>query len=154
MKEKIIDLGMHPYADTFITSDQLNLSEPIYPLECFLDLNNFHISLGVKTSPDDRYNLYDYSYTSSNSEFSRNYWKSYYSDIADLELINFNSKILEIGSNDGYLLSIFRDNGFRNVEGIDSSKKMVTVAEKNQIKTIHALFNLKNAKKSTTCSTC
>ena len=146
MKEKIIDLGMHPYADTFITSDQLHLSEPIFPLECFLDKKNSHISLGVKTNPDDRYNLYDYSYTSSNSEFSRNYWTSYYKDIVALELINFNSKILEIGSNDGYLLSIFRDSGFRNVEGIDSSKKMVEVAEKNKIKTRHELFNFKNAK--------
>ena len=124
MREKIIDLGMHPYADTFITSDQLHLSEPIFPLECFLDKNNFQISLGVKTNPAERYNLYDYSYTSSNSEFSRNYWKSYYSEIAASKLINFNSKILEIGSNDGYLLSIFKENGFSQckIEGKDSTE--------------------------------
>ena len=36
MKEKIIDLGMHPYADTFISKDQLNLSE-VFPLECYLN---------------------------------------------------------------------------------------------------------------------
>ena len=30
---KILDLGMHPYADTFITEDQLNFSEPVFPLQ-------------------------------------------------------------------------------------------------------------------------
>ena len=70
MRKKIIDLGMHPYADTFINEDQLSLSEPVYPLECYLNKSNYMVSLGIKTNDDDRYNLYDYSYTSSNSEFS------------------------------------------------------------------------------------
>ena len=32
---KLIDLGMHPYADSFISKDQLNYSEPVYPLQCY-----------------------------------------------------------------------------------------------------------------------
>ena len=135
MKEKIIELGMHPYADTFVSKEQLQLTEPIYPLECLLDKENFMISLGIKTNPEDRYNLYDYSYTSSNSLYAKNYWKSFYADIIKAKLIKPNSEILEIGSNDGFLLSIFKQNGFTNVYGFDSSKKMVEVAEKNQIKT-------------------
>ncbi len=142
MKEKIIELGMHPYADTFVSKEQLQLTEPIYPLECFLDKENFMISLGIKTNPEDRYNLYDYSYTSSNSLYAKNYWKSFYADIIKAKLIKPNSEILEIGSNDGFLLSIFKQNGFTNVYGFDSSKKMVEVAEKNQIKTFHGLFDL------------
>lgn len=148
MKEKIIELGMHPYADTFITKEQLHMSEPIYPLECILDKQNFMISLGVTTSPEERYNLYDYSYTSSNSLYSKNYWQSYCEDITKAKIIKSDSKILEIGSNDGYLLSIFQKNGFKNVCGFDSSKKMVEVAEKNKIETIHGLFNSKNSNKT------
>ena len=34
--KKIIDLGMHPYADTFISENQQILSEPVYPLQCNL----------------------------------------------------------------------------------------------------------------------
>lgn len=147
MKQKIIDLGMHPYADTFISKDQLHLSEPVFPLECYLNKKNFEIKLGVETNPDDRYNLYDYSYTSSNSSFSRKYWSSYCKDIINLRLINYESSILEIGSNDGYLLSLFKKEGFKNVTGYDSSKKMVDVAKKSNIKTIHGLFNSKNAAK-------
>ena len=147
MKEKIIDLGMHPYADTFISKDQLNLSEPVFPLQCYLNKKNFEIKLGVKTNPDDRYNLYDYSYTSSNSSFSRNYWSSYCKDIINSRLINYESSILEIGSNDGYLLSLLKKEGFKKVTGYDSSKKMVDLAKKSNIKTIHGLFNSKNAAK-------
>ena len=70
MRKKIIDLGMHPYADTFIKENQLSLSEPVYPLECYLNTSDYMVSLGIKTNDDDRYNLYEYSYTSSNSQFS------------------------------------------------------------------------------------
>jgi SAM-dependent methyltransferase len=146
MRHKIIDLGMQPYADTFIASDQLHLSEPIYPLECYLYEDTSEIRLGVKTNPDDRYNLYDYSYTSSNSSYSRNYWEKYAQDILKYNLISDKSKILEIGSNDGYLLSVFKNNGFKDVTGFDSSKKMVQVAKEKDIDTIHGLFNLENTR--------
>lgn len=146
MRHKIIDLGMHPYADTFIASDQLNLSEPVYPLECYLYEDTSEIRLGVNTNPNDRYNLYDYSYTSSNSSYSRNYWKKYFQDILKNNLITDKSKILEIGSNDGYLLSVFKKHGFKDVTGFDSSKKMVEIAKENDIDTIHGLFNQENAR--------
>ena len=103
MKEKIIELGMHPYADTFVSKEQLQLTEPIYPLECFLDKENFMISLGIKTNPEDRYNLYDYSYTSSNSLYAKNYWKSFYADIIKAKLIKPNSE--KIGRSSSTLLA-------------------------------------------------
>ena len=94
MRKKIIDLGMHPYADTFISKNQLKLSEPIYPLECYLDVNSSLVSLGIETSPDERYNLYDYSYTSSNSEYSKNYWNKYANDVHQTLNSKENSKTL------------------------------------------------------------
>ena len=59
---KIIDLGMHPFADTFISKDQYNLSEPVYPLQCFLNKETGEIKVGIDTKADQRYNLYNYSY--------------------------------------------------------------------------------------------
>ena len=63
--EKIIDLGFHPYADTFIKKNQVNLSEPIYPLQCYLCKLSGSIQLNHLTNANERYNLYDYSYTST-----------------------------------------------------------------------------------------
>ena len=140
MRKKIIDLGMHPYADTFISKNQLKLSEPIYPLECYLDVNSSLVSLGIETNPDERYNLYDYSYTSSNSEYSKNYWNKYANDVHQTLNSKENSKTLEIGSNDGYLLSRFKKLGHDTL-GIDSSELMNNVAIKNGIKSICGIFN-------------
>ena len=86
---------MHPYADTFISKSQLNLSEPIYPLQCYLDEDSSLISLGISTDPNERYNLYDYSYTSSNSEYSKNYWNEYANDVHQALNIKENSRTLK-----------------------------------------------------------
>ena len=64
--QKILDFGMHPYADTFISEDLLIKSEHVFPLEVYLNPENGQIQLGCITNDYDRYNLYEYSYTSSN----------------------------------------------------------------------------------------
>jgi len=64
---KIIDLGFHPYADTFLRKDQLSDSEPVFQLSCYLSRKTGVIRNGIRTDADSRYNLYDYSYPSSNS---------------------------------------------------------------------------------------
>jgi hypothetical protein len=68
---------MHPYADTFIPENLVDKSEPVFPLEVYLNPNNGNIQLGCVTNDFDRYNLYDYSYTSSNSNFSKTHWRKY-----------------------------------------------------------------------------
>lgn len=141
----IIDLGMQPYADTFIKKKQINESEPIYPLKCVLDSKTGMISNLVKTKDIDRYNLYDYSYTSSNSLYSRNYWKSYFKDISTNFSISKNTKVLEIGSNDGFLLSLFKKKTKR-VIGVDASQIMCKIAKKNRIKTLNLIMNEANGK--------
>lgn len=138
--KKIIDLGMHPYADTFINKDQLNKTEPVYPLQCFLDEKTGYIKVGCETSPDERYNLYDYSYTSSNSEFSKKYWESYAIEVCKKLKITKQLNIAEIGSNDGYLAKQFQSKG-HNVLGIDSSAYMSKIANKLGINTHCGIFD-------------
>ena len=65
----------------FIRKNQINKSEPIFPLKCLLNPKTGMISNLIKTNDSERYNLYDYSYTSSNSLYAKNYWKSYFKDI-------------------------------------------------------------------------
>ena len=134
--KKIIDLGMHPYADTFIKKEEFYISEPIYPLECYLDENTGLVSLGHKTSPTERYNLYEYSYTSSNSSYSKQYWSNYALEVK--EKFKKAKSILEIGSNDGYLLSHF--NNYQAI-GVDSSNYISNVANDQGIKTYCAIFD-------------
>ena len=106
--KKIIDLGMHPFADTFIGESQLHLSEPVYPLQCMLNKDSGEIRLSVNTKADERYNLYNYSYTSSNSKFARNHWINYAKEVSKKVNLSKGSKVIEVGSNDGFLTKQFK----------------------------------------------
>ena len=74
---QIIDLGQHAYADTFIDQSQVNMSEPVFPLQLYLNEQSGQIQLGYVSNADERYNLYGYSYTSSNSQTAKNHWNEY-----------------------------------------------------------------------------
>lgn len=138
---KIIDLGMHPFADTFVKKSQLNKVEPVFPLQCYMCKQSGHVQLGRTTLEKNRYNMYSYSYTSSNSKFSREHWKNFHSFVTKKFNIN-NNNILEIGSNDGYLLGLFKENN--NVLGIDASKQMSKIANQNfKIPTLNYVFSTK-----------
>ena len=142
---KIIDLGMHSFADTFIKKNQLRIDEPKFPLNCYMCKISGHIQLGIITDDKQRYNLYSYSYTSSNSNFSKNHWKNFYYNISKKFNIQ-NKKILEIGSNDGYLLNFFQKNN--SVLGLDASKEMCIYSKKKyNLNTINDVFSNKSIKK-------
>ena len=131
--EKILDFGQHAYADTFIREDQLHLSEPVFPLQVYLNANSGSIQLGYVSSAKDRYNLYSYSYTSSNSQTARNHWDEYAQTIRSRGHIGL---VVEIGSNDGYLVS-----QFDHAVGVDSSAEMCALSQAKGVETINTLFN-------------
>ena len=142
----IIDLGMHPFADTFIPKSEIHLSEKVFPLIVQLCKICGNIQLKCQTKPEERYQDYEYSYTSSNSNYSKNYWLKYSEEILKLFSYPSKLKILEIGSNDGYLLNLLKKKGHK-VLGIDASSKMNEIASKKGIKTKLGIFNQKLSKK-------
>jgi SAM-dependent methyltransferase len=137
----IIKLGMHPFADTFVGPNQYSMSEPVYPLECVLNSDTGEIKLKHETKDDDRYNLYSYSYTSSNSKISRQHWIDYSFEIDTM--LDKKSKILEIGSNDGFLTSQMIERG-HIARGVDPSKSMAKIALNRGVKTYNMLFGADN----------
>jgi SAM-dependent methyltransferase len=133
---KILDFGQHAYADTFIGPDQLNLSEPVFPLHVYLNSESGSIQLGYVSSAEDRYNLYSYSYTSSNSQTARDHWNEYATTVKSRGRAK--GLVVEIGSNDGYLIGQFTDN---TAVGVDSSTEMCKLAQARGVETVNALFN-------------
>jgi 2-polyprenyl-3-methyl-5-hydroxy-6-metoxy-1,4-benzoquinol methylase len=130
---------MHPFADTFISQPRLSESEPVYPLSVVLCHDCGHAQTACITDPNERYSLYDYSYTSSNSQFARTHWTKYVEDILNKIELAKDSFIIEIGSNDGFLTEQFLNHAYR-VLGVDASKYMADLAEKRGVKTIVGLF--------------
>lgn len=136
----IMDLGMHPFADTFIPISKIHLSEKIYPLVVQLCDKCGNVQLGCETDAESRYQENDYSYTSSNSNYSINYWLQYANEILKFFPKNIKLKILEIGSNDGLLLSILKKKN-HNVLGVDASPVMNKLAKKKNIETRLGIFD-------------
>ncbi len=142
--QEIINLGNHSFADRFIPKSKIRFQDPKYPL--ILDLCNrcSFIQSRYITKPEDRYTSLEYSYTSSNSNYSKNHWISFAQYLASKTKIK-NKKIIEIGSNDGFLSYQLKKMGAK-VLGVDASKFMVELSKK-KINSIHKIFTFKESKK-------
>ena len=145
--KKILNLGTQPFADSFITKSDLKKKEPLKKLELDICLNCGNVQTRYSTNTFQRYNLYNYSYTSSNSNFSRTHWANYAKSLIKDLHISKNSKVFEIGSNDGFLLKNFKDYSRCYVVGADASNYMSKLSIKNKIKTYQMIFNYNASKK-------
>lgn len=144
--DRIIELGMHPFADTFISEARLSESEPVYPLSCDLCADCGQIQTSCVTDPAQRYSLYDYSYTSSNSSFSRNHWTAYAEHVAGKLHLAKGSFVIEVGSNDGFLAERFQEQGHK-VLGVDPSEYMASLAKEREVETLVGFFGRETARK-------
>lgn len=143
LKYTFIDLGMSPFANSYLKIENLNQEEQIYPLHTFVCDQCFLVQLGEFKNLIDIFA--DYAYFSS---YSRT-WVSHAEEYANT-LVNrfkFNQKTLvsEIASNDGYLLQFFKKKKF-SVLGIEPASNVAKVAEEKGIPTINKFFGAKLAK--------
>ena len=136
---KIINLGMHPYADTFVPEQFFAKSEPVHPLQCGLDEETGHVMLMYLTDPVERYNLYPYSYTSSNSKIAKNHWVDFASSTHQKLGLKEEDFVVEIGSNDGFLTAEYMKLGCEAL-GIDPSHSMAVEAAKLGVTTKCTVF--------------
>ncbi|MDA9636814.1 class I SAM-dependent methyltransferase [SAR86 cluster bacterium] len=139
--KKIIDLGEHPPADTFIPEKFKGIDLPSYPLQLSMCLECNHVFTSFYVSPEERYQRYEYSYDSSNSVVSEGHFKSFSDSVLEYLPFKEDSLIIDIGSNVGTLLSKFFERGFANILGIEPSKNISDIALKKGIKTINKFFN-------------
>lgn len=133
--KRIIELGFHPLADTFLRKKQLLLPLNTYPLNCLLCKNCGHVQNEYLTPGDERYIESNYSYTSFNSGAAKKHWLEFFDSVSKYTKVKSNDHVIEFGSNDGYLLTHFRKKGIK-VTGIDPSPIMVREARKIGIDSI------------------
>jgi ubiquinone/menaquinone biosynthesis C-methylase UbiE len=143
---RILDLGLHPCADTFVKNQNIALKLKKYPLQVgFCSCN--HLTAINKISPDERYTKFDYSYTSDNSPVSRNHFYQISKIINKKFNLKNKDSIIEIGSNDGTFLKYIKELSNINVLGVDPSKFMCDLANKKGVRTYNDFFNFENSKK-------
>jgi SAM-dependent methyltransferase len=144
---KVVDLGFHPLADTFLPEVLLNESEVWYPLQLGQCQSCGHVFTLFTVSAEDRYQKNEYSYDSSNSHVSIEHFKEFSEAVMVEASLTKDSLIVDIGSNVGTLLSHFQKCGYGNVLGVEPSNNICRIAIKSGINTLNEFFTNKSADK-------
>lgn len=137
-----VDLGVSPLANSYLKTEQLQQMEPFYPLHVYVCEGCYLVQLPVFESPEEIFS--DYAYFSSYSESWLKHAKTY----TDLMIERFgfgsHSQVIEIASNDGYLLQYFKERGVL-VLGIEPAKNVAKAAQDKGIPTISKFFGTQTA---------
>lgn len=139
--EKVVDLGYHPLADTFLSEELLYGPEVSYPLQLGSCRSCGHVFTLYSVSAVDRYQKQDYSYDSSNSKVSIAHFKEFAEAVLAEKALEPGALIVDIGSNVGTLLSHFKDIGHANVLGVEPSGNISKLAIAAGIPTINDFFS-------------
>jgi SAM-dependent methyltransferase len=143
--EMVLDLGMMPLADRFLTQKQLSEKEPTYPLEVAFCPNCSLVQI-LETVPPEVLFCDDYPYYSSVSDALARHTKENVEDLMKTRKLDSNSLVVELASNDGYLLRFYAQEKIP-VLGIDPADGPAQAAEKIGVPTLNTFFNLQLAKK-------
>ena len=136
------DLGMSPPCQTHIESHQLNHVEAFYPLHAFVCDRCFLVQLQEYVTPKDIFT--EYAYFSSYSDSWLRHAKSYTDQMVERFQIGPKSQVVEIASNDGYLLQYFAEKGVP-VLGVEPAANVAQVAIKKGIPTTTKFFGTQTA---------
>lgn len=127
-----IDLGMSPLANGYIKKNETESSELFYPLHAYVCKECYLVQLEEYESPQNIFS--EYAYFSSYSTSWLNHAKNYTDMITERFEFDNKSLIVEIASNDGYLLQNFRKKKM-NILGIEPAKNIAEEAIKNGVPT-------------------
>lgn len=142
LERTFIDLGLSPLANSYIKANQLNRMEPFYPLHVYVCESCLLVQLEQFSSPHDIFS--DYAYFSSFSDSWLAHAKAYVDMAIDRFRLDQDSRVVEIASNDGYLLQNFVTRAIP-VLGIEPAANVAEVAKKKKINTKVAFFGEKTA---------
>jgi SAM-dependent methyltransferase len=148
LQHVFLDLGMSPMANSYLKPYQLNQMEPFYPLRAYVCDQCLLVQLDQFETPDQIFS--DYAYFSSYSEIFLQHAKAYVDMVVDRFNLGSQSFVVEIASNDGYLLKNFVARGIA-VLGIEPAKNVAEVAIEKGVATLVKFFGTQTARELATC---
>jgi SAM-dependent methyltransferase len=137
LEKIVVDLGMSPLCESFLSIDQLNQMEAFFPLRVYVCEKCFLVQLEEYVSPEQIFT--EYAYFSSYSDGWLKHARSYTEQMILQLGLNKESLVVEIASNDGYLLQYFVKAGIP-VVGIEPAKNVAIVADQKGIPTVVEFF--------------
>jgi hypothetical protein len=143
LKHTLVDLGMSPLCESYLSAEELNRPEAFYPLHVFVCNECFLVQLEEYVSAENIFS--HYAYFSSFSETWLDHARRYCEmaiERFDLTPVSF---VVEIASNDGYLLQNFVSHGIP-VLGIEPAANVAEAAIKKGVSTLVAFFTQDSAR--------
>ncbi len=143
LEHTFVDLGMSPLCESFLSERQLNQMEPFYPLHVYVCANCFLVQLQEYISPEAIFS--DYAYFSSYSDSWLAHARAYTELMVDRFGFGKHSLVVELASNDGYLLQYFVAKDIPSL-GIEPAANVAQAAIKKGVPTLVKFFGRNSAR--------
>lgn len=144
LKHEFIDLVNSPASNSFLAQEQLNEPETFYPLKVYTCHNCFLVQVDEYKKSDAIFNS-DYVYFSSFSTSWLAHAKRYTEMMTERFGLNKASQVIEVASNDGYLLQYFQQKGIP-VLGVEPTANTAEAAKAKGIESVVDFFGVRLAK--------
>ena len=139
----VADLGVSPLSNSYLRQDQLQQAEATYPLCAYLCEECLLVQLPEFETPEEIFS--DYAYFSSFSSSWLDHSRRYVEMMIERFGIGADQRVVEVASNDGYLLRFFKERGVP-VLGIEPAAHVARAAEELGIETRVEFFGTENAR--------
>ena len=138
LRRSFCDLGMSPLSNRYLREEDLNKAEPFYPLHAYVCEACLLVQLEAFESPESIFS--EYAYFSSYSETWLRHAERYASSVIERLGLPASAQVVEVASNDGYLLQFFKRQGLP-VLGIEPAANVARVAVEKGIPTRVEFFS-------------
>ncbi|MBI2826655.1 MAG: class I SAM-dependent methyltransferase [Planctomycetia bacterium] len=137
LRRTLVDLGMSPLCESYLSRAQLNRMEPFYPLHVYVCDECFLVQLEAYVSAEHIFS--DYAYFSSYSDSWVQHARVYTEQMIERWRLGPASRVVELASNDGYLLQHFVARGIPSL-GIEPAANVAEVAIRKGVPTLVKFF--------------
>jgi hypothetical protein len=139
-----VDLGRSPLANSLLRADDIDRSEPTYPLHVFVCERCLLVQVAEFAPAANIFS--DYLYFSSYSQLWLDHCRDYANRMVERYRLNASSLVVEVASNDGYLLQYFKECGI-DVLGVEPAANVAKAAQGKGIATEVAFFGVETARR-------
>jgi len=139
------DLGLSPISNAFIKLEEQNKGEMFYPLRALVCEQCWLVQLDSCQKSEAHFHD-DYVYFSSFSEYWLEHSRNYVESMINRFELSSKSKVMELASNDGYLLQYFVQANIPCL-GIEPTANTASEARRKGVETHEAFFGIETAKK-------
>jgi 2-polyprenyl-3-methyl-5-hydroxy-6-metoxy-1,4-benzoquinol methylase len=143
LKHIFVDLGMAPLVSSYLREEELHNSEVFYPLRVYVCEECYLVQLPQAASPQQLFGQYPYFSSVSASWLKHS--KTYVEQMMQRFNFDSGSLVIEIASNDGYLLQYFKEKGVP-VLGVEPAANVAEAAQKVGIPTLVKFFGVETAR--------